>query len=47
MSDEEDKTLPKDVLKEIKSKEHLETGKDVSEMAESLEGKIPTKKKED
>lgn len=44
---EENKTLPDDVLSEIKKKEHAEQGKDVSEMAASLEGKIPTEKKED
>ena len=47
MSEEEKKTLPKDVLDEVKKKEHPESGKDVSEMAAALEGKIPTEKKEE
>ncbi|MHA2027951.1 MAG: hypothetical protein ACW99A_07840 [Candidatus Kariarchaeaceae archaeon] len=47
MPKEEKKTLPKDVLEEVKKAEHPESGHDVEEMAEALEGKIPTKKKED
>ena len=49
MSEEEKekKALPKDILEEVKEADHPETGHDVSEMAASLEGKIPTKKKED
>ncbi|OLS27931.1 MAG: hypothetical protein HeimC2_09590 [Candidatus Heimdallarchaeota archaeon LC_2] len=47
MSEEEKKALPKDVLEEVEKAEHPETGHDVSEIAESLEGKIPTKKKEE
>lgn len=44
---EEKKALPKDVLKEIEESEHPESGHDVAEMAKSLEGKIPTEKKEE
>jgi len=47
MSEEDKKTLPKDVLDEISTTEHAETGKDVSEMAKALEGKIPTKKEDE
>ena len=47
MSEEDKKSLPDDVLSEIKKKDHAEQGKDVSEMAASLEGKIPTEKKDD
>ncbi len=48
MSDEEKKkALPKDILDEVEKADHPETGHDVSEMAEALEGKIPTKKKEE
>ncbi len=47
MSEEEKKTLPSEVLEEIKSADHKETGKDVSEMAKALEGKIPTEKKDE
>ena len=47
MSDDEKKTLPKDILEEVKKADHPETGHDVSEMAEALEGKIPTEKKEE
>ena len=47
MSEEEKKSLPKDVLEEVKTKDHPESGHDVSEMAEALEGKIPTKKKDE
>lgn len=47
MSDDEKKSLPKEVLEEVKKADHPETGHDVSETAASLEGKIPTKKKED
>lgn len=34
-------------MRKVKKADHLETGHDVSEMAESLEGNIPTKKKEE
>ena len=47
MSEAEKKTLPKDVLEEVKKADHPETGHDVSEMAAALEGKIPTEKKEE
>ena len=47
MSEEDKKTLPKDVLEEVKSADHPEKGHDISEMAEKLEGKIPTKKKDE
>lgn len=47
MSEEEKKTLPKDVLEEVEKADHPESGHDVSEMADALEGKIPTEKKED
>jgi len=47
MPEEEKKSLPKDVLEEVKETEHPESGHDVSEMAEALEGKIPTKKKDE
>lgn len=49
MSEEEKKTLPSEVLDEIKTAkdEHPESGKDVSEMASMLEGKIPTEKKDE
>lgn len=47
MSEEEKKTLPKDVLDEVEKADHPESGHDVSEMADALEGKIPTEKKED
>ena len=47
MTDEEKKEIDKDLKKEIldASKDHIEV-KDVSERAEMLEGKIPTKPKE-
>ncbi|MCE7737419.1 MAG: hypothetical protein GPJ54_21190 [Candidatus Heimdallarchaeota archaeon] len=47
MSEDEKKTLPKDILEEVKEADHPESGHDVSEMADALEGKIPTEKKED
>lgn len=47
MSEDEKKTLPTDLLKEIEEKDHPESGHDVAEMAESLEGKIPTQKKDE
>ncbi len=47
MSEEEKKTLPKEVMDEIKSKADESGAHDVSEIASKLEGKIPTEKKEE
>ena len=47
MSEEDKKTHPDDLLKEVKEKDHKAQGHDVSEMAADLEGKIPTEKKKE
>lgn len=44
---EEKKTLPKELMDEIKSKADETGAHDVSDIASKLEGKIPTEKKKD
>ena len=46
MSEEEEKTIPKDLKKELMKKTG-ESSSDVDAIAEKLEGKIPTKPKEE
>ena len=47
MSEEDKKSHPSDLLKEVEEKDHSAQGHDVSEIAETLEGKIPTEKKKE
>lgn len=46
MSEEEEKKIPEDLKKELMKKTG-ESSSDVDEIAEKLEGKIPTKPKEE